>query len=138
MRAVLDSNVIISALLSPQGAPARVLLAWYEGRFELVASRMLLGELKRALSYPKLARRIPSDEATAVLTWLKRDATIVSDPDEEPPVRSRDAGDDYLLALAERERAALVSGDRDVLALSGEVPVFSPNSFLDFLERESR
>ncbi|MCA1705276.1 MAG: PIN domain-containing protein, partial [Actinobacteria bacterium] len=52
MRAVLDPNVIISAVLSPGGAPARVMTAWLEGRYELVVSPLLLEELERALSYP--------------------------------------------------------------------------------------
>lgn len=38
MRAVLDPNVLVSALLSPTGTPARIVLAWAEGRFELVVS----------------------------------------------------------------------------------------------------
>jgi len=136
LRAVLDPNVIISGLLSPEGSPARTLLAWQRSEFELVASPLLLAELERALSYPKLRRRIPTDEAQAVLEWLARSATIMPDPEGPPPVRSVDPGDDYLLALASSESAVLVSGDDHLLSLAGELPIRSPASFLALLEQE--
>ncbi|MBI2238632.1 MAG: PIN domain-containing protein [Actinobacteria bacterium] len=100
MRAVLDPNVIISALLSPDGSPARALREWQHGGFELVVSPLLLAELERALAYPKLRRRIPPEEAGAVVEWLARAATVVPDPDGPPPLRSPDPGDGYLIALA--------------------------------------
>ena len=49
-------------------------------------------------------------------------ATVVVDPDTYPPVRSRDPDDNYLIALASTHRAALVSGDKDLLALEAEIP----------------
>lgn len=134
MRAVLDPNIIISGLLSPKGSPARVLKAWQEGRFSLIASPALLDELARALGYPKLRKRIPQESATRVVELLGRSATIVDDP-ADPPRRSPDPGDDYLLALAERHRAVLVSGDQDLLGLSDRYPVFTAADFLNWLDR---
>ncbi len=134
MRAVLDVNVIISALLSRSGSPAVVLRAWQDGQFELIVSPLLLAELARALAYPKLRRRIPAEEADAVLDWLRRAAAIARDPQGPPPIRSRDPGDDYLLALAAVEDALLVSGDEHLLSLQGESPIHSPASFLALLE----
>ena len=133
MRAVLDPNIIVSALLSPNGAPARTLRAWREGRFELIASPALLDELARVLGYPKLARHIPPPTADAVIGLLRREATIAADV-VDPAPRSPDPDDDYLIALAERERAALVSGDADVLGLRGRFPVFSAAEFLGWLD----
>ena len=133
MRAVVDPNVIISALLSRAGSPAQVLLAWQQGRFELVISNGLLEELRRALAYPKLVKRIPPEDAEEVLRWLARSATVVAHPADDPPLRSEDPGDDYLIALAAAERAALVSGDRHLLALAGRIPVYSSAEFLQLL-----
>jgi putative PIN family toxin of toxin-antitoxin system len=130
LRAILDPNVIISALLSRDGAPAKVLRAWLEGRFDLIVSPLLLEELERALAYPKLAQRISAEASAALLDWLRREAIVVHDPEEASTVRSEDRGDDYLLALAEAERAALVSGDRHLLALSSELPVLTAREFL--------
>jgi len=137
LRAVLDPNVIISALLSPKGSPARLIDAWQQGRFELVVSSALLTELERALAYPKLRKRIEADEAARVLTWLAGSARLAEDPDDLPPVRSPDPGDDYLIALAHGEGAALVSGDDHLLQLAGSLPVFPPAEFLKLLEGEA-
>jgi len=136
VRAVLDADVIISALLSRSGSPAVVLRAWQDGQFELVVSPLLLDELERALAYPKLRRRVSAEEAEAVLDWLRRAATVTLDPQGPPPIRSRDPGDDYLLTLAASEHALLVSGDEHLLSLQRELPIHSPASFLSLLERQ--
>jgi uncharacterized protein len=132
LRAVLDPNVLISALLSPRGAPARALLAWREGLFELVVSPKLLAELQRALGYPKLSARVKPDEAAALVDWLTRFATVAEDQDKAP-ARSADAGDDYLIALAASRDALLVSGDNDLLELGEELPIVAPAGFLERL-----
>ena len=133
MRVVLDPNVIISGVLSSRGAPADVLRALAAGEFELVASEALLDELEGALAYPKLRRRISEPDAADLVRWVAGCATVVVDPETDPPVQSRDPGDDYLIALASAHRAALVSGDKHLLTLEGEIPVFSPRAFLDLL-----
>jgi predicted nucleic acid-binding protein len=66
---------------------------------------LLLSELERALAYPKLRRHIGES----------------------------DVADLVLIVLASTHRAALVSRDKDLLALEGEIPVFSPRAFLDLL-----
>lgn len=133
MRAVLDVNVVISGLLSGSGAPADVLRALDDGAFEAVGSPKLLAELARALAYPKLRRHVPEDDAEAILRWLANAAAVVDDPSHPPPARSKDADDDYLIALASAQRAALVSGDSHLLVLAPEIPVFSPREFLAWL-----
>jgi putative PIN family toxin of toxin-antitoxin system len=137
VRAVLDPNVIISGLLSRAGRPARILRAWDEGQFELVVSGKLLDELVRALSYPKLRRHISEQDANAVMRWISASATSVADPESEPPVRSVDPGDDYLVAVAWTERAVLVSGDTHLLDLASDMPVYSPRRFLTLLAEDS-
>lgn len=135
-RAVLDPNVLISALLSPTGSPAMLVARWLAGDFELIVSERLLAELRRALAYPKLRSPIAEDEATELLELLGRTATVARDP-ATTPRRSRDAGGDHLLALAEAAAAVLVTGDDDLLDLTG-VPVLSPRAFLDSLARDER
>ena len=130
MRAVLDPNVIISGLLAPAGTPANILRSWLEGRFEVIASDQLLAELRRATRYPKLAKRIPTTEVDDLIALIRRTAQMVADPADPPGTRSRDPNDDYLIALAADARAAIVSGDRDLLSLSEKIPVYSPAAFL--------
>lgn len=129
MRAVLDPNVIISAALAPRGAPAKVLKAWLEGAFELVVSESLLAELERAMGYAKLRKRIARDEARALVELLRREATMTDDPADPPSTRSPDPGDDHLIALAATAHAVIVSGDRHLLGLARQIPVFSPADF---------
>lgn len=134
MRAVLDPNVIISAALSPGGSPGRVFRLWLEGAYELACSPLLLDELARALTYPKLTKHIDTDEAAGLLDLLKRGAFMMDDPETPPDVVSSDSGDNYLIALAQWSRSVLVSGDRDLLELSEAIPVYSPKGFLSLLQ----
>jgi putative PIN family toxin of toxin-antitoxin system len=136
VRAVLDPNVLISAVLSPEGTPARAIQAWLRGEFELVVSPALLEELERVFAYPKLRKRIEPGEADRVVEWLGSTATMAVDPNDPPAIRSPDPGHDYLIALAETERAALVSGDQHLLGLAESLPIFSPVDFLRLLEEE--
>jgi putative PIN family toxin of toxin-antitoxin system len=135
VRAVLDANVLISALLSRDGSPARVLRAWLDGAFELIVSEHLLDELDRAFGYPKLRDRVEPSEAIEFVELLRRGARMHQDPSDPPGVRSTDPGDDYLIALAENTQAMIVSGDRHLLGLAGELPVLSPADFLAELDR---
>ena len=134
MRAVLDADVLISAALSPRGTPARLLLAWQAGAFDLVASPALLAELRRALAYPKLERLVRPADADAFVAWIGRSALLAADPEGEPPVRAADPADDYLIALAAAERAVLVSGDSHLTMLADRFPVRTPAAFLASLE----
>jgi putative PIN family toxin of toxin-antitoxin system len=133
VRAVLDPNVIISGVLSPAGGPAQVLRALEAGEFELVVCQALIDELERALAYPKLRQHIPQADAEALIRWIDRSATNVSDPTLPPPAHAPDPDDDYLIAVAAAQRAILVSGDKHLLDLAGEIPVASPRQFLQLL-----
>jgi predicted nucleic acid-binding protein len=77
---------------------------------------------------------MPAAEAAAFVELLESAATRMPDPGK-PPRRSRDAGDDYLLALAASSSAIVVSGDRDLLNLSDDFPTYSESGFLASLER---
>jgi len=133
VRAVLDPNVIISAALSRSGTPARVFQIWIEGSYELVCSAKLLDELNRAFGYPKIVSRVHADEADELITLLRTEASVRSDPHAPPTVTSVDPHDDYLITLAENTRSVLVTGDRDLLDLAGRIPVYSPRNFLSLL-----
>ena len=91
MRAVLDPNILIAALLSPTGTPAQLLGRWLAGEFEVVVSEALLGELERALAYPKLRRRVSAEVAAELVDLLRVGAILAPDP-PNPPRRSLDPG----------------------------------------------
>jgi uncharacterized protein len=110
MRVVLDSNVLLSALISPHGAPHRIHEAWRGRRFELVTCPTQLDELRRASRYPKLRALLQPHRVGAMVNALAAGAL----PDPPPGGHEADDPDDaWLLALAEASGADwLVTGDR--------------------------
>jgi putative PIN family toxin of toxin-antitoxin system len=133
VRAVFDANVLISGFLWPEGAPGNLVSRWLVGEIELVVSDGLIADMQRALGRPKLRYRVTRDEESAIMTLLRTRATVAADP-LEPARYSADPDDDYLVALAEAQRAVLVSGDRHLLELADRYPILSPRAFLTELE----
>lgn len=133
MRAVIDPNVLISAILSQEGSPARVLRAWIGGAFELVLSAHLLDEMERVLRYPKIRKRISPEEATAFVASLRAEGDQRPDPKVVASITTADPDDDYLVSLAASAHAVIVSGDHHLLDLRDQIPVYSPTEFLELL-----
>jgi putative PIN family toxin of toxin-antitoxin system len=129
-RAVLDPGVLVSALITPPGTPAKLLTAARGGSFELIVSRLLLEELELVLLREKFRRYVDPDVVHQYLELLRRDTLTVADPAGPPPIRCEDPDDDYLIGLAHSCSAALVSGDRHLLELAEKIPVFTPSEFL--------
>jgi putative PIN family toxin of toxin-antitoxin system len=129
---VLDTNVVLSALLFGGGPTAQVRAAWMAGRFVPLASAATARELVRVLAYSKF--RLTADEQQDLLTDYIPWVQVVRIPDP-PPVAPpcRDAFDLPFLHLAIAGKAdALVSGDKDLLALAGArglCPVLSVEVF---------
>jgi putative PIN family toxin of toxin-antitoxin system len=136
LRAVLDPNVIVSALLAPSGTPAKVLRAWLDGDYELIASPLLIAELTRVFDYPKLRSRISETESRQFIELLKHQGEIVEDAYLSLPVHSSDPDDDYLIALAATTRSVIVSGDHHLLDLADRLPVHSPAEFWKLLNAD--
>ncbi len=126
-RVVLDPAVLVSALITPQGNPAKLWQAVVDQRIEIVTSPLLLAELAAVLERPKFRTYATAEESRAFVAEVARRSHRVPDPSDRPPV-SRDPNDDYLFALAQVTAArAVVSGDRDLTDLDGPpVPVLSP------------
>lgn len=133
-RIVLDPNVLVSALITPHGASARLLLELRAGAFELVSSPLLLTELADVLLREKFRRYVTTEEAEAFVELIRRESIVVEDaPPPESPL-GQDPGDEYLITLARAARVdALVSGDSHLLQLRERLPVRTPREFLDAL-----
>ncbi len=80
MRAVLDPNVLVSALLSPAGPPAQIFLAWDAGHFELIASPRLVAELTDVLARPKFRRWIDASDADELVLRLQEERCSQTTP----------------------------------------------------------
>jgi putative PIN family toxin of toxin-antitoxin system len=115
VRAVLDTNILISAFVFPGGAPETVYRGALAGRYELVTSPSLLAELGRVLG-DKFGWE-PS-VAEAAVTQVARVGTVVR-PRERLAVIADDPADDRVLeAATEGGAEVIVSGDRHLLRLS--------------------
>ncbi len=117
MRVVVDTNVLVSALLSGTSLPAHLIELWREGGFDLLTSAEQLDELMRVTRYPKIRGRLPPALAGRLINELRPVATVMTDL---PAVAlCADPHDDYLLAAAQAGGADyLVTGDkRDLLTL---------------------
>lgn len=117
MRVVIDTNVLISALLSPASVPAELVKFWRAGRFTLLTAVPQLEELTRVTRYPKIRERLSPPLAGRLINEM-RDLAELVDPLPVVDV-SPDPYDNYLLAIASGGRAHhLITGDkRDLLAL---------------------
>lgn len=133
-RVLLDSNVLISGVLSPGGTPAAILDAWEAGDFDVVVSPILLEELTAVLARAKVRRRISADQAAKFVTWIRRTVIIEPDPPAERGLTA-DPGDDFIVALARASGCdVIVSGDTHLTGLKNpRPPVLTPRALLDLL-----
>ncbi len=132
MKVVLDTNVLLSGLMAPDGTPGRVLAAWFEARFDVVVSLDQLAEIGRVLAYPKIHRKLQWDEQR--IEQFIRQLYIRAEVIELPAVSvevPRDPKDVPILATLKAAGAdVLVSGDRDLLELRGQYPIQTPAEFV--------
>jgi putative PIN family toxin of toxin-antitoxin system len=135
MRVVLDTGILIAALITTDTPPALIYKAWRKKRFELVTSEWQLDEFRRVSRYPKLRRFIKPAEAGNLVNGLRHQATVL---EILPTVElSPDPDDNPVLAMAEASQAQyLVSGDKeDLLALGaiGGTHIVTARQFVEAL-----
>ena len=130
MRVVLDTNVFVSAVFFG-GPPGEILAAWREGAVQLVLSAEIADEYQRVGA--RLSAQFPTvDLGPALQLVLSRAMVVTPAPLSEPVCRDPD--DDKFIACALSAQAPyLVSGDGDLLAVSGikGVQILSPRNFVD-------
>lgn len=117
MRAVVDTGVLISALISDKSYPYQVLELWLSRSFELVTSEWQLAELRGVSRYGRVAPLVEPHEVGRLVNRLRKRAVVLNslprvdyspDPDDNPLIASALAG----------KASYLVSGDKgDLLAL---------------------
>jgi uncharacterized protein len=116
MRMVLDTNVLVSALITPGGLPDKLLQHWEANDFTLVTSSAQLDELRRVLAYDKLQRFIHPEQAARLLENIRSFAVLAVNLPELNV--SSDADDNLILATAIAGRAShLITGDKADLLL---------------------
>lgn len=134
MKAILDTNVVVSSFLSPAGVRAKVLGAWEKGQFELVVSEDILAEYKRALNYKEVSSRhgMTVEQISQTVSEMKSFATIIK-PIQKLTVIKDDPADDKFLECAKEAGAEyIISADPHLLKLKQyeDIQILSPSEFL--------
>jgi putative PIN family toxin of toxin-antitoxin system len=131
IRVVLDTNVLVSALLFT-GPPSHLVSLWRERRIVLLLSKDVFIEYLRVLAYPKF--KLSGEEIKALVEEYALPFAEMVTVAEVPEVLREDPADDKFLALAAAGRARyIVSGDKHLLALREyrRVKIVTPREFLD-------
>lgn len=133
LHVVLDTNVIVSWLAYPSSVPGRIIQAWRSGALDVVLSEHILDEICRVL--PRLSHRhgMSRDVIEDLVDILGFLAEVV-DPDTLSEDSVRDPHDVPVLGtliagMRLQSVVYLVTGDKDLLALSGRYPVLTPSEF---------
>jgi putative PIN family toxin of toxin-antitoxin system len=139
MRAVVDTNILVRAVIRPQGTVGPVLLRLRQGEYTLLYARSLLEELIDVLNRPRIRdkyRLTGGDIQTVLGLILLRGEEVTP---LERITACRDPKDDKFLEVAVAGQAdAIVSGDQDLLVLHpyAGIPIVTPRAFLRMLDQE--
>lgn len=138
MRVIVDTNVLVAALISRHSPPETIYRAWRGGRFELVTSRLQLDELRRVSRYPKLKAILPNHRIGTMINNFDRAIVLDQLPALPDGVESADPDDDFLLAMVLASDADfLVTGDRRAGLLQRgsfqRARILAPGAFVDAL-----
>ena len=132
MKVVLDTNVVLSGLIAPEGTPGRIVAAWLEARFDVAMSIEQLAEIGRVLAYPKIQSRLKWDEPRIEQfirqLYIRSEVVDLHSASVEVP---RDPRDTPILAtLIVSGADMLLTGDRDLLDLRDRYPIQTPSEFV--------
>jgi hypothetical protein len=114
MKVILDTNVLVSVLITPKGGTEGIYRAWRAGRFQLLTCSEQFTEFRRVTRYPRVRSYIRPSEAGTLLNELRRLASVI---EKLPTVEIlADPSDAFLLGLALAGHADyLVTGDQSHL-----------------------
>ena len=134
MRVILDTNVLLGALISPLGPPDAIYRAWRAARFDLVTSTAQLDELRRVSRYPKLKTILPAHRVGTMVNNMQRAIVLGALPSLPDAMEINDPNDAFLLAMALASEADyLVTGDRRAgllqLGAAGRTRIVTPATF---------
>ena len=134
MRVVLDTNVLLSALLSPHGLPDAVYRAWQKNRFDLVTSATQIDELRRASRYAKFKNVLQPHRVGTMVNNMQRSIMLNALPPLPAGIDAADPNDVFLLSMASACQADyLVTGDHRAGLLQrgslGRTRIVTPATF---------
>jgi putative PIN family toxin of toxin-antitoxin system len=138
MRVVLDANIFISALISSQGNPAKILEKWQKRELEVVVSPAIVDEIERVTGYERLQKKYRRirEEREGLIDDLRNFATMVDPQQKLSVVQADDSDNRYIECAIESGANFVVTGDPHLLDI-GEyqgIPILTPAIFVVLLE----
>jgi putative PIN family toxin of toxin-antitoxin system len=142
MIVVLDTNLIVSALLSPNGIPGEIVHYMETGEITVATSSHLLNKLERVLKYSKVAKYIKcsEEEVNLFIKRFKMFADIVQ-PEVSVKVIEKDPDDNHVLECAIAARAAfIITGDQHLFELKEfqGVDIIFPSVFVTWFTTRNK
>ena len=137
---VLDTNVLVSALINPHGKPAQIINYVFENKIRLFTSPSIMEELERVLSYPKLMKRhgLDSEELKEFISDLLSIMSLIEEEKIIEVIMEDPSDNKYLSCAIDAKVDFIISGDIHLLNL-GEyegIRIVTPAQFLEIMERE--
>ena len=141
LRVVIDTNVLVSALLSKRGVPAQIVDAWRERKFMVITSEAAINEARDTLEELHGTGKyfIPRKDIDELLHLLRTIGQPVPGLADVAGAIPADPDDEKILAIAlDSEAAIIISGDKHLLNLKTyrDIAIMTPRQFLDYLEQE--
>ena len=142
LRVVIDTNILISALLSKKGAPSKVVDAWRDREFLVITNESAILEVEHVLAELVSTGKysISSDDIQSLSNLLREDTLLVSGEANVQGAVPEDPDDEKFIAIAlDGEANVIVSGDRHLLGLGSyqNVSIQTARQFFDSLKPES-
>jgi uncharacterized protein len=136
MRLLVDTNVVISGLLSRNSVPGQLMQLWRDRQCQWLTCEQQLEELTRVIQYPFIIGKVEGSYGSAY-TFMMEFQAKTSRVELEPPFEPvcRDSTDDYLIAMLTRFPVDfLITGDKDLLSLKSAYPrILTPRELIDRL-----
>lgn len=142
IRVVVDTNVLVSGLISPEGFPAKIIDFWQERKYILVTSKAILQEMERVLNYPRISRKYQIGKEI-IADYLRGFSVFaeVCRPTKRVFIIRNDPHDNKFIEAAVNGKADLiVSGDHHLLDLKEYqgIKIFTAKEFLEELKKEQK
>jgi putative PIN family toxin of toxin-antitoxin system len=139
LRVVVDTNVLVSSVISKKGAPALLMQAWADRLFDLVIPEAIIAEIKRVLSEDRLkqAFNISDDRITHLVELLRINSILVPGSAAVAGAVPADPSDEMFLSAAlEGNVDVIVSGDKGLLEIGSfrGIAIITPRQFLDRIQ----
>ena len=140
IRIVIDTNILVSAILTAEGNPAKILKLVLQGKLNLIISPAILEEIRQVLRYPKLVKLMKKNMITLeeVYTFLDKMSKIAVITPGKLDIKAipDDPSDDMVLSCAvEGEADFIISGDHHLtdLRIFQGIKIVDPAAFLKII-----